>query len=189
MINEGFENEDTINEDIASNQSESLEIIQSYKNELSKCEEENKELKGKLCQKNEDCQGFIKRIETLESLNSKLIVQQQNQKSQYDNLVRDFLQLQEKYQRSEEELLEICRRQEEDLEEKLNKARETIQLLSIEKELDKLEMNAFFFKYTNFPRNNEDFLRQKTLFFFSQFFIYQKSVKENLLDELFAACH
>jgi hypothetical protein len=137
MINEAFENEDTINEDtinedIALNQSESLEIIQYYKNEFSKCEEENKELKNKLGEKNEECDGLVRRIKILENLNSKLIEREQNQKSQMEELMDTFRHFEE-----QDELLKISRRGEKDLEEKLNKAYESIQLLSMEKELDK----------------------------------------------------
>ena len=78
----------------------------------------------------------------LKALNFKLKEHQQAQKNQEDEFKKSFFQQEEKYNRLKE-LLEKANQKESELKANLDKADETIHLLKIEKESNKLELNIF----------------------------------------------
>jgi chromosome segregation ATPase len=123
---------------------EASKIKNFQEDDLNELENKIAMLTGNLDNLRQEKEQILKdSAKNLETLNYKFKEQEESQKNQEAISRNNFLQLEEKYQRLNQ-IVNNYTESEKELKTNLDKAHETIQLLNVEKELAKLELNIHY---------------------------------------------
>jgi chromosome segregation ATPase len=123
---------------------EASKIKNFQEDDLNELENKIAMLTGNLDNLRQEKEQILKEsAKNLETLNYKFKEQEESQKNQEAISRNNFLQLEEKYQRLNQ-IVNNYTESEKELKTNLDKAHETIQLLNVEKELAKFELNIHY---------------------------------------------